>query len=168
MFIYNLRLPLTAQKVEKKSKQTGSDHLEREETGRTAEVVRVRTKRKDGVVISGLRGLLESQTYEMSESGDATDRRRSKTPLGRLASKLAEQLPEKWSRPQNGNEDYSVDDMLEEVGLVEETKERRSHSSSNGSDSASGYGSVEKCPIPQRTTRAEISGVITSTSDDIS
>ena len=134
------------------------------------ELRRHKTKKKDkdstgsktiseGSIFRGLRGLLESQTYEMSEGGEVAERhqRRSNNPqatVSRIASKLTDKLPE-LSKPKTSQSSESHDNILEQKELV--GGPRNGHvvgrTGSSGSDSTkSQYGSIEKHSSPPRTT----------------
>lgn len=176
VFIYNLRLPKRAIKEAKEDKKESNEHSGREGMReRSAEGETIRRKRTEGFLISGLRGLLESQTYEMSGSEEFAARktyRNSKSnTASRLASKLVDKMPEKWTPSHKDNvtqshsrqdRDGSIKDMLEVKELVGGAKEGRprGQSSSSGSDVASRscYGSVGKHSSSSRTITAEISG----------
>lgn len=169
VFIYNLRLPGRAVKKEVDEEEAGNKLQRKEEAKKEKVKAGNRYRRKiEGSVISGLRGLLESQTYEMSGSEEVAARKvhgasNSKT---RLASRLVgKKLTGKWTgshKDDSRGSEGSFEDMLEEQELVGGAKEGQAKglSSSSGSETASRsrYGSVEKHPSPPRTTNAEISG----------
>lgn len=182
VFIYNLRQPSTAKKKSKEKNQ------ERELSKRSTREADSGAKEETGEMTSKLRrALFESQTYEMSDDkedsadadhtqpGAALPTSSSSKPNGlarKLASKLISKLP---SQPtpatQSGLGSSSKRKMRSFEDLAEEERgdggffhastegligERRS---SNGSEGAASYGSVDKntsghCTTAKRTTRS--------------
>lgn len=161
VFIYNLRQPSTAKKK--------SENEERENKERVG-----------GQVLSALRRtLLESQTYEMSESTEKPGVQDSTSPpppaparkpkglIGKLASKLISKLP---SPPTPADHSALASSSKKKMGTFQDLAEDDKHGSDDGGffgaskeglglirdKSSSGsdvvYGSVERHVAKQRTS----------------
>ena len=144
------------QRAELQGKQATEENISKGENTQR------RKRRSEGLIISGLRGLLESQTYEMSVSEEFNSRKtynssKSNKRVNRLASKLGDQLPEKWTHPshrkniRHGSEGPFEDklEVKELVGGEAKMGQARGHSSSTRStrsdeSSCSHYGSVDQ------------------------
>ena len=125
-----------------------------------------REEESEGRIFKGLRGLLESQTYELSEGGEVTARhqKRASNPqvatVSRIASRLADKLPgpvpdqtkSRITRSSESREEMDYDSKLEAKELMAEARGGPGggggvgRTSSSGSDSTtlSRYGSISK------------------------
>ncbi len=173
VFIYNLRQPKRGIKDSddderemstQRSKKKKND--QEEEDGQP-----VKRERSEGSIFRGLRGLLESQTYEMSEGGEVVARHekrasaKNQPTVSRIASKLVDQLPQQVKpKPKTGRGtgDFPCDGHQQEVkelmgGGPKSHVVVTGRTSSSGSESTmrSNYGSIDKQFTPPRTLTSD-------------